>query len=93
MPRYEKGVQWVKDILFRVSFEQENINVKATKLLNSIGDHKREGDVILNLMYNDVVFKNGKIFYITHSSQKETRKDRERWCHNLTIPNFSCKLL
>ncbi|KAK7070200.1 hypothetical protein SK128_011894, partial [Halocaridina rubra] len=57
MEKYVRGVQWLREILFSTQFNADRIRVKANKLLNSIGEYKRSGSKILQLMYNDVNFK------------------------------------
>ncbi|XP_027214952.2 uncharacterized protein C05D11.1 isoform X2 [Penaeus vannamei] len=57
MPKYRKGVQWLKEVLFASQLSADRIRVKANKLINSIGEAKRSGPKLLQLMFNDVVFK------------------------------------
>ncbi|XP_069943754.1 uncharacterized protein C05D11.1 isoform X1 [Cherax quadricarinatus] len=58
MPKYERGVQWMHEILFKSQFSAHRVKVKATKLINSIGENKRNGPKVLQLMFHDVVFRN-----------------------------------
>ncbi|XP_069192343.1 uncharacterized protein C05D11.1 isoform X2 [Procambarus clarkii] len=58
MSKYIRGVQWLHEILFKSQFTAQRVKVKATKLINSIGENKRDGPKVLQLMFNDVVFKN-----------------------------------
>lgn len=60
MAQYEKGVQWLKEALFRSQFVAQRVRVKANKLINSIGDRKRSGPKLLDLMFHNIVFKNGE---------------------------------
>lgn len=59
MAKYKKGVQWLKEVLFASQLSADRIRVKANKLINSIGEAKRSGPKLLQLMFNDVVFKKG----------------------------------
>lgn len=58
MPKYRKGVQLLREVLFSLQLSTDRIRVKANKLINSIGEAKRSGPKLLELMFNDVVFKN-----------------------------------
>lgn len=58
MPKYKKGVQWLKEALYKSQFVGQRVKVKANKLVNSIGDLKRSGPKLLNLMFNNIIFKN-----------------------------------
>ncbi|XP_050697306.1 uncharacterized protein C05D11.1-like isoform X1 [Eriocheir sinensis] len=57
MAQYEKGVQWLREALFRSQFVGQRVRVKANKLINSIGDRKRSGPKLLDLMFHNIVFK------------------------------------
>ncbi|KAG7174925.1 Peptidase M16 inactive domain and insulinase-containing protein [Homarus americanus] len=58
MSKYEKGVQWMHDILFKSRFTTQRVKVKANKLVNSIGESKRSGPTLLQLMFHGVAFRN-----------------------------------
>lgn len=60
MKKYEKGVRWLSDILFNVVFDPVRISVKSNKLINSIGEKKRDGNNVMTLLANDVIFKDCK---------------------------------
>ncbi|XP_064101551.1 uncharacterized protein C05D11.1-like [Macrobrachium nipponense] len=57
MEKYARGVGWLQDVLFKSIFSAERIRVKANKLINSIGEYKRSGPALLQLMFNDVTFQ------------------------------------
>lgn len=61
MAQYEKGVQWLREALFRSQFVGQRVRVKANKLINSIGDRKRSGPKLLDLMFHNIVFKNSEL--------------------------------
>lgn len=60
MAKYERGVQWLREILFQSRFTSQRVQVKAKKLINSIGKNKRSGPKVAELMFHGVAFKNGK---------------------------------
>lgn len=55
--KYEKGVQWVRDILFNTVFTAERIRVCAAKLANDITQAKRMGENILFSLLKCIVYK------------------------------------
>ncbi|XP_045129577.1 uncharacterized protein C05D11.1-like [Portunus trituberculatus] len=58
MAKYKKGVQWLKEALYKSQFVGQRVKVKTNKLVNSIGDLKRSGPKLLNLMFNNIIFSN-----------------------------------
>ena len=63
MGQYKKGIQWLKEALFSSQFVGQRVKVKANKLVNSIGDLKRSGPQLLNLMFNNIIFKHGECVF------------------------------
>lgn len=63
MAQYEKGIQWLKEALYKSQFVGQRVKVKANKLVNSIGDLKRSGPKLLDVMFYSIVFKNGECVY------------------------------
>lgn len=58
MAKYERGVQLLQEILFKSQFTAQRVKVKASKLINSIGEKKRDGPTLLQLMFHDLAFRN-----------------------------------
>lgn len=61
MAKYERGIQLLHDVLFKSQFTAQRVRVKANKLINSIGEKKRNGPTLLQLMFHDLAFQNGKL--------------------------------
>lgn len=57
MDKYKQGVKWLHEVLFESVLGADRMRVKANKLINSIGEYKRSGPKLLQLMFNDVTFK------------------------------------
>ena len=55
----------MKNVLQSVIIDPERIKVKASKLLNTVGDLKRSGAKMLTLMTNQIIFKPGNELILT----------------------------
>lgn len=77
MAQYEKGIQWLKEALYKSQFVGQRVKVKANKLVNSIGDLKRSGPKLLDVMFYSIVFKNE-----TNQNQQSILK-QEKFLNNL----------
>ncbi|KAK3859607.1 hypothetical protein Pcinc_034292 [Petrolisthes cinctipes] len=77
MGKYERGIQWLREILFQSQFTTERVQVKAKKLINSIGKSKRSGPKVAELMFHNVAFKND-----TNQNQQNILR-QEKFLNNL----------
>ncbi|XP_043257873.1 uncharacterized protein C05D11.1-like [Colletes gigas] len=58
MEKYEKGVQWIKELLYETELTPDRLKIIAAKMVNNVGQFKRKGnkivsDLMKGLMYNE----------------------------------------
>ncbi|XP_023210956.1 uncharacterized protein C3H1.02c-like [Centruroides sculpturatus] len=55
--KYQKGIQWIHELLYKTKFTVDRIQVLVKKMLKKIAKCKRQGDSILHCLENNVTFK------------------------------------
>lgn len=48
LSKYEKGVQWIKELLYQTEMTTERLKIIATKMINDVAQVKRKGNKIVN---------------------------------------------
>lgn len=64
--KYEKAVEWLKDILFGVKFSPDRLKVTANKIINDVASHKRDGKKAAAVLLHNINFTEGSNFYISN---------------------------
>ena len=62
LPKYEKGVGWLRDILHNTRFTAERLRVVAKRLTGDIAGYKRKGNNVVRTLLRSLVYSKGKIF-------------------------------
>eukprot|EP00794_Sanderia_malayensis_P015886 gene15886-17486_t len=58
--KFEKGVQWLHELLYRIQFSADRLKIVATKILNDIPNAKRSGRKVVQALLKDIYHVNGK---------------------------------
>lgn len=59
--KYEKGIEWIRKILFQTVFTLDRIKNIATKLFNKVAEYKRDGNSLSEELMNIILFKPSKL--------------------------------
>lgn len=59
--KYERGVQWLNELLYSIQFTEDRISIVAAKLVNEVAEFKRKGHTVSHDIINDLNFKKGKL--------------------------------
>ncbi|RWS10415.1 uncharacterized protein B4U79_04417 [Dinothrombium tinctorium] len=54
--KLEKGVVWLRDLLYQTQFTPERIKIVATRMLNDIAQYKREGYFVVKSLLKAITF-------------------------------------
>uniref|UniRef100_S4REB2 Uncharacterized protein n=1 Tax=Petromyzon marinus TaxID=7757 RepID=S4REB2_PETMA len=54
--KYRKGVQWIRELMHQVVFTPERIQIVATKILNEVPRHKRDGSTVVTAILKELNF-------------------------------------
>lgn len=46
--KYEKGIKWLKEILYQTVLTAERLHIMATKMVNDVAQVKRQGRSVIN---------------------------------------------
>lgn len=57
--KYNKGVDWLKDLLYHTQFTVERLKIIAQKMANSIASSKRNGMKVVRTVFQDLVYPKG----------------------------------
>ena len=59
--KYEKGVAWLKEILYHTQFTSERVKIISSKIINDVASKKRKGPIVVKNMLKDVLYSKGRI--------------------------------
>jgi len=60
LEKYEKGVQWIKELLYDTELIVDKLKVVATKMSNDVAQLKRKGYQVVNDLMNGLMYNKGK---------------------------------
>ena len=63
MEKYEKGVQWIKELLYETKLTPDRLKITATKIVNDVAQFKRQGNKVVNDLMQGLMYKKGKQIY------------------------------
>lgn len=66
IPKYAKGVQWIKELLYNTEFTPERLKVNGAKILNEVPSVKREGNKMTNDLLKGLLYKKGKLLILRY---------------------------
>jgi Zn-dependent M16 (insulinase) family peptidase len=58
--KYNKGVDWLKDLLYHTQFTAERLKIITQKMANSIATLKRSGMKVVRTVFLDLVYPKGQ---------------------------------
>ena len=71
LPKYEKGVDWLHDILYNTRFTVERLRVVAKRLTSDIAGYKRKGNTVVRTMLRSLVYSKGMLlFFLMNKSSR-----------------------
>eukprot|EP00795_Rhopilema_esculentum_P010837 gene10837-19653_t len=57
--KFERGIQWLRELLYKVQFTADRIKIVATKILNDIPNEKRSGKKVAQALIRDIYYVKG----------------------------------
>jgi Zn-dependent M16 (insulinase) family peptidase len=72
--KYEQGVRWLADLLFRSVLDPERLKISANKLLSEVPQHKREGMGVCGAISKELVFGGADGNHSNHSASNFMRQ-------------------
>jgi Zn-dependent M16 (insulinase) family peptidase len=60
LEKYEKGVQWIKELLYDTELIVDKLKVVATKMMNDVAQLKRKGYQVVRDLMNGLMYNKGK---------------------------------
>lgn len=61
--KYEKGVNWLVDLLHNTEFTVDRVRVIAAKMANSVTQVKRKGNFVVRELLKSLYYQDGAFFY------------------------------
>ena len=61
--KYERGVQWLRDVLYGTQFTAERLKIIANRKVGDISSLKRSGSKIVRTVIQDLAFSKGLVFF------------------------------
>lgn len=66
---FERGLCWLRDILFNSCFTRDRLKIVVRKLISSISQIRRQGNVIIKDLMKIMIFNSGmKVFILSFAS-------------------------
>lgn len=60
MEKYEKGVQWIKELLYETELTPDRLKIIAAKMVNDVAQVKRRGNKVVGDLMKGLLYKKGK---------------------------------
>ncbi|XP_073242896.1 uncharacterized protein C05D11.1-like [Porites lutea] len=54
--KYEKGVNWLHDLLYKTQFTKERLEIVGKKMMNDVARMKRDGRTVTKVLIRDIAF-------------------------------------
>ncbi|KAK3733082.1 hypothetical protein QZH41_008418 [Actinostola sp. cb2023] len=64
--KYEKGVKWLHEILYKTVITKERLDIVAKKMINDVASMKREGMIVTKTLLRDILFSKDSNLYTTN---------------------------
>lgn len=61
MDKYEKGVQWLKELLYDTELTVDRLKIISAKMVNDVAQVKRNGSKVANDLINGLMYNKGKL--------------------------------
>ncbi|KAL3870529.1 hypothetical protein ACJMK2_038583 [Sinanodonta woodiana] len=72
LEKYEKGVAWLKDLLYNIKFTAERLKIVAKRLTNDIAEYKNKGYAVIRTLLNSIIFSNECNYVISSMLKQQT---------------------
>ncbi|KAL3870528.1 hypothetical protein ACJMK2_038582 [Sinanodonta woodiana] len=56
LEKYEKGVAWLKDLLYNIKFTAERLKIVAKRMSNDIAEYKNKGYTVVRTLLKSIIF-------------------------------------
>ena len=66
--KYERGVQWLRDVLYGTQFTAERLKIIANRKIGDISSLKRSGSRIVRTLLQDLVYSKGLLLLLFWSA-------------------------
>lgn len=63
---FEKGINWIKELLYESVFTQDRLKVITQKLLSSISQLRRQPDIMIKQLHKLMLFNPGNILSLCY---------------------------
>ncbi|XP_003399672.2 uncharacterized protein C05D11.1 [Bombus terrestris] len=71
MEKYEKGVQWIKELLYETKLTPDRLKITAAKMVNDVAQFKRQGNKIVNDLMQGLIYKKDSNPYISNMLRQQ----------------------
>lgn len=61
--KYEKGINWLVDLLHNTEFTVDRVRVIAAKMANSISQFKRKGNFVVRELLKALLYEDGELLF------------------------------
>eukprot|EP00112_Aurelia_sp_Birch-Aquarium-sp1_P017903 Seg42.13_Seg42.8 transcript_id=Seg42.13_Seg42.8/GoldUCD/mRNA.D3Y31 product="putative protein C05D11.1" protein_id=Seg42.13_Seg42.8/GoldUCD/D3Y31 len=69
--KFEKGIQWLRELLYSIQFTEERLKIVGTKILNDIPNAKRSGKRVAQALIHDIYYVKGSNFYSSNMMRQQ----------------------
>ncbi|KAK3592274.1 hypothetical protein CHS0354_037563 [Potamilus streckersoni] len=70
--KYEKGVTWLKDLLYNIKFTAERLRIVAKRMSNDIAEYKNKGYTVVRTLLKSIIFSSECNHVISSMLKQET---------------------
>lgn len=71
MEKYEKGVQWIKELLYETKLTPDRLKITAAKMVNDVAQFKRQGNKIVNDLMQGLIYNKDSNPYISNMLRQQ----------------------
>ena len=57
--KYEKGIRWIRELLYQTKLTVERVKIIATKIVNNVSEVKRVGDTMVYDLMRGLIYNKG----------------------------------
>jgi len=83
--KYEKGVEWVRELLYRTKFTADRLKIIAQRMANDVASDKRKGSKIARTVLGSMLYQRGKCLVLLLSVSVFLEKEFFKKCYDLLL--------
>ena len=57
--KYEKGIIWLRELLYQTEFTKDRLKIVATQLANDVAKYKRNGSTVAHMVNRNIIYNKG----------------------------------